>query len=168
MQKIIFGFSKHKGFAPMSWLIMLCERTEYSHAFIKIPLDNVKRDLIYQATGKGVYFIGKDLFKEHNIIVKEFEFEVSNESRRQLLQYAIDNSGKSYSLIQLIGLLCKRLCRKLFKRTINNPIKDKRNSFICTEIAAAGLKELGFPVEDDLDSIGLRELGEIIPKLKKG
>lgn len=152
----------------MSWLIMFFEKTNYSHAYIKIPLENVKRNLIYQATGKGVYFIGSELFKKNNETVVEYEFLVSNESRRNLLQYAIDNSGKSYSLIQLLGLAFKRCCSKFFKKKVKNPIRDKSNRFICTEIAAAGLKELGFPVDDDLDSIGLKELGEILPNLKRG
>lgn len=83
---MIVGFSRRKGLAPVSWLIMLCEGTNFSHAFIKVYSASLDRVLIYQATGSGVYFMGSTLFDKTAQVMEEYPIEVSEDARRKLLR----------------------------------------------------------------------------------
>lgn len=155
--KIKVGFSRHKGFAPIGWAIMAAERTKFSHAFIEIRSDSLDRNLIYHATGSGVYFIGETNFLDQNEVVESFEFEISDEGKKRLLQWAIDQSGKPYGKLQLIGIGIMRTAR-LFGVTIRNPFQNEGSRYICTELVARALYEAGLvKVCVDYDSWGLKE-----------
>lgn len=158
MSTIKIGFSKAKvGFPIIAWLIMLCERVPFSHAYIRVRSESLDRDLIYQATGSGVYFIGLPAFETHAQIIEEYSLEVSNEAKKKMLQWAIDTSGKPYGKLQLVGIGFKRLC-SLVGIKIGNPFKTGSGAYICTELAAQATEELGIPFGVDLDEVGLKEL----------
>jgi len=164
MEKIIVGLSKHKGFAPGSKIIQICEGTNFSHAYVKIESTSLERILIYQATGSGVNFIGLDKFEEHNQPMKEFVFEISSEAKKLGLQFAIDACGTQYSRLQLIGIALKRVAR-LFGFKIKNPISS--SGYICTELVSKFLNEVGlFDDSVDLNDIGLIELQSILESKK--
>lgn len=55
MSSARIGFSRHRGFAPLSWAIMAVERTNFSHVYIKFYSASMGRWLVYEATGKGVF-----------------------------------------------------------------------------------------------------------------
>ena len=158
MSKVYIGFSKSRvGLPIIAWLIMLCERVPFSHAYIRIRSESLDRDMIYQATGSGVYFVGLPAFELHSKIVEEYAFEVSDQARKKMLQWAIDTSGKPYGRLQLLGLGLKRLCSLVGIR-IGNPFKSGSGAYICTELAARATEELGIPFGIDLDEVGLKEL----------
>lgn len=158
---ITIGFSRHKGFAPLSWLIMLCERTKFSHAYIKIKSESLNRTLIYQATGSGVYFIGEEAFKLSSEVVEEYPLEVSPEHRIKLLQWAVDNSGKPYGKMQLLGLGVIRLV-KLFGLKINNPFSNGNKAYICCELVTEAIENIGLFPPTDLDKVDLRSIKAIV------
>ena len=155
------GFSRHKGFAPLSWLIMLCERAPFSHAYIKIRAESLDRNLIYQATGSGVYFVGSVLFDQSAQVVEEYEIPISDDSRRKLLQWCVDNSGKSYGHLQLVGIGLMRLAR-LFGWKISNPFSNGNSAYVCCELVAAALEDVGIAGPSDLDQVGLKETRDMV------
>lgn len=163
---IKIGFSKSAKKLPIiSWLIMLCEGTKFSHTYIRVHSDSLQRDLIYQATGTGVYFVGEIGFNESHHVVEEFDLGGSEEVKKALLQWAIDLSGKPYSHKQLLGIGIKRLF-KLFGKNIKNPFCDGNAAYVCTELVAEASKFFGEELEDK-DSLGLKEVYEHAQKLSK-
>lgn len=166
MAKIIVGFSRHKGFAPLSWGIQAIERTPYSHAYIKIVTESLNRTLIYQANNSGVWFIGEPAFLENNIAVEEYEFDISDSEKVKLLQFCIDNSGKKYAKLQLLGMFFCRIYKFFTGKECKNPLGDENRRFICTELVSAALNAVGFPKVEELDNIGLKELKERVEELK--
>jgi hypothetical protein len=144
---------------------MLCEGTKFSHTYIRVRSDSLSRDLIYQATGTGVYFIGSIGFDEEHEVVEEFDLGGTEEIKKVILQWAIDMSGRPYSHKQFLGIGIKRLF-KLFGRNIKNPFSDGNKGYICTELVAEAAKFLGEELKD-VDSIGLQEVYDHVVKLAK-
>lgn len=166
--KITIGFSTHKGFAPLSWLIMAAEHTNFSHAYVKVRSESLDRDIIYQATGAGVHFIGTTMFSQTAEVIEEYEVEIGEEDRVRFLQWAIDNAGKPYGRLQLVGLGLMRLA-KLFGFNIKNPFANGSTAYVCCELAAAALESVKLGPKfgyDDMDLNNLRDFIRIIGKKK--
>lgn len=162
---IIIGFSRARSkIAILSKIIMFAENTNFSHAYIKVYSKSLDRYLIYQATGSGVYFVGNNRFLSHSLPVEEYKFNISEESKIRLLQWAVDNSGKPYGKLQLLGLAIKRLAM-IFGFNIKNPLSDGSKAYICCELVAEAVKDFGPLIEEDLDSIGLVQLRDSIINL---
>mgnify|MGYP001571962652 CR=1 FL=1 len=151
---ITVGFSRHKGFAPISWIIMLCEHTPFSHAYIKVRSESLDRTLVYQATGSGVHFIGSAMFEESAQVIEEYEMPMPSEDRKKLLQWCVDNAGKPYGRLQVIGIGLIRLA-KLFGLRISNPFSNGNKAYICCELVTAALEHTGMAGPDDLDQVDL-------------
>jgi uncharacterized protein YycO len=129
----------------------------------------LQRDLVYQANGRGVFFIGLSQFKEVNSIVSEYEIKITNEGKTKLLQWCVDNSGKKYGFLQLAGIVLKRIMSGL-GFTINNPFSNATKQYICTELVYVALKEAGInlPRFEDLDSLGIKDLEQMVEVLSNG
>lgn len=158
---ITIGFSKHKGFAPLSWLIMLCEGTPFSHAYIKVHSASLDRNIIYQATGAGVNFVGEQLFDQSAQVVYEFKIPLEKASHNKLLQWAVDNAGKPYGHMQMVGLGLVRLAKLLGLR-IKNPFPNGTGSYVCCELVAAALEDVGIPGPSDLDLVDLNSALQMV------
>jgi hypothetical protein len=136
---------------------MLCEKTNFSHAYIRIHSESLDCDLIYQATGAGVNFVGTEVFDSHHQVVEEYEIKVDDETRKKLLRWAVANSGKPYGKLQILGLGIRRLVR-FFGWKIRNPFKNGNIAYVCCELVAAALGELGKPIQENLDDVDLLDL----------
>lgn len=158
---ITIGFSKHKGFAPLSWLIMLCEGTKFSHAYIKVRSKSLNRDLIYQATGSGVHFIGLSLFEQSAQVIEEYQIDISPEKQTKLLQWCVDNAGKPYGKLQIIGIGLIRLL-KPFGIKIKNPFSNGNAAYVCCELVVAALEDVGFSGPDELDQVDLNATRDMV------
>lgn len=154
--KIWVGFSKHRGFAPLGWLIMRCEGTNFSHTFVRVRSESLNRNLIYQANGSGVFFIGQEMFDRSNQVVEEYEIEVSDAAKVKFLQWAVDSSGKPYGHLQLVGLGMMRLA-KLFGLRIKNPFGNRDSAYVCCELVVEALETLGLAGPADLDNVDLQD-----------
>lgn len=157
---IIIGFSKPKKFNFFSKLIQFFERTPYSHVYIKIN-SSLDIDIIYQAGIHGVNFVGTDLFNLKSEVVYEYKISIDNDKKNDLLRFLIKNSGKPYSISQIIGLSLYNLFGiKLFK---NN---DKK--FICSELAAVILNFIGLDINlQNTDYISPKDIYNFISKNSK-
>jgi hypothetical protein len=139
MSKIVIGFSKPRKRMPFSWLIRKAYGTPYSHVFVSWRSDSLERDLVYQASGIAVNFIGLKAFDEINETIDRFEFDVDDILKKQMMQFAIDNAGKHYSLRAVFGLAVVRIAEWCGK-TIKNPFKDGTHTYVCSELVAGIIK----------------------------
>jgi hypothetical protein len=162
MSQVHILFSTQKAKVSFSSLIRLVERTPYSHVSILIKSDKLDRNLIYQANGHGVWFIGEPAFLDKNLVVDEFCFPLTEDQKTKLLQFAIDNSGKAYSFLQLIGIGCKYV-GKLLGLNCKNPFSDGNDRYICVELVAEAL-DIGTPCERE--EMGLKDLHDILQEKK--
>lgn len=148
MMKVKIGFSRPKKFALLSRLIRLYQgNTEFSHAFLSIPSESLNRTLVYEASYFFVHFVGRTLFEQRNFIFEEFEIEVNEQEKKELLQFCIDNCHKPYGIKTLFGILFN------IKKW-----KDGNEQFICSELVAKAMK-----ISND-DYITPKQLYEIIKK----
>jgi hypothetical protein len=160
MGKVYIGFSS--GNSILSWLIKKIERTPFSHVYVRLPSPYLERDLYFQASSVMVNIMGKPGFDRHSITLEEFEIEISEETKRKVWQFAIDNSGKPYGILQLVGIGMVRL-GQAFNKKWKNPFHDNQDSFICAEFVYDVLKEIiGADLTADPDSVGLKEIYEYI------
>lgn len=168
MEQIIVGFSKStKKFAWFSWLIRWIDKTEYSHVYIKFYSKSLERDIIYQASGSQVNFVGTKIFLTHNKIISEYSINIDSEIRKKMIQKAIDNSGIPYGIKEVLGLGLVRFS-SIFGKKIQNPFRDGANTFVCVELIAQDLKEAGLLNIEDTESITPRDLEPLIKELNNG
>lgn len=135
MNKVVIGFSKPLKFKPFAELIKLAFGTPYDHVYIKFQSNFFSRDLIYQASKLMVNFMGIKTFLEENIIIKEFEIELSDEQMQALIGFSIDNACKPYGMLEALGLGIVRLC-EIFGKKIKNPYGGGTQNYVCSVLAA--------------------------------
>lgn len=141
MSEIVIGFSRpsYKWPPPLfAYAIMLFDRSDFSHAYIRFHSDSYDRDLVYQASGLYVNFIGWKMFLSKEVIVKEFTITVSPEVKQTVIQFAIDNVGSPYALGTALGLVVVKVAA-LFGKKIKNPVSQKGH--FCSELAALVMKD---------------------------
>ena len=150
---------------------MKCEGTNFSHTFVRIRSKSIDRDLIYQATSSGVHFVGSVLFESSAQVVEEYQIPVSDEDRKRLLRWAVDNAGKPYGYLQLLGIGLIRLA-KIVGINIGNPFSNGDKAYVCCELVAEALQGLGILVSDKLDQVDLTVTRDIVRRtalaLRKG
>lgn len=157
MNTITIGFSTRKDFNLLSILIKLIERSNFSHAYVKLDLQNINRTLIYQASGLEVNFQNIDSFNSKETIVKEFKLSIPEDKHAELMQFMIDNVGVPYGIMQLLGILFI----KLFNLK-KNPFASKNNTEICCKLAAKVVEVVGIKIDKDLDTLDLNDLYSIL------
>lgn len=135
MEKLIIGFSRPNKFKIFAWLIMKIWKTPFDHVYVKFRSDYYDRDIIYQASGIMVNFMSPVIFAENNLIIDEFELDITSENKIKLMQFAIDNAGKPYGLKEGIGLVLIEIARH-FGKIIKNPFGDGSKTYVCSKLAA--------------------------------
>jgi hypothetical protein len=165
MDSIVVGFSKPKTWKPFSWLIMTGYGIPYDHVYIKFHSDSFDRDIIYQASELMVNFMGKQ-FTDANTIVDEFEVEITPENKLALIQFAIDNAGKPYGIMEAFGLAIVRIA-ELFGKKINNPFSNNGSTYVCSVLVGYILAQYaGIDVPDQTDNITPKEVYDYLMLIK--
>lgn len=141
MSKVIIGFSRPIKFKLHAWLIMKIDNSNFDHAYLRFHSDSLNRDIIYQAIGKGVEFIGNTLFLSINQPIEEYEIDIDDDQRTNLMQFCVDNSGISYGLLQVLGAGLVRILGKIHIN-INNPFGDGLKTEFCDEIVGRCLNQI--------------------------
>lgn len=156
MRTLIVGFSKPKSkFAIFGRLIMLYSRTPYSHCYISFP----DVELISQASKGMVNFMNKDVFLEHNVIVKEFDIPVSDVQFQQVKRYAMKTAGKKYSFLQILGILIADLLR-----LDRNPLDMNKQTFVCSEYLGQIFKMLSIKINKHISLVTPKDIYEKVNK----
>jgi hypothetical protein len=135
MNKMVIGFSKPRKFKPFAELIKFVFATPYDHVYLKFQSDFFSRDLIYQASKLMVNFMGSKTFLSENLIIDEFEIELTDEQMQALIAFAIDNACKPYGMLEAFGLGLVRVS-EIFGKTIRNPFGGGTQNYVCSVLAA--------------------------------
>jgi len=160
MSSIIIGFSKPRKLNLLSRIIMMFEKTPFSHVYIKIPNNYFKDCDIYQASKGMVNHIVEVNFLNYNISIKEFKLDVDSDNKFKIIQFLRARLGSPYSFKALIVIFLRRLGFKL------KTVSDKKESYICSELGARVLVHFGsVNIDVDLDLITPLQLFNILDKM---
>lgn len=141
--KIIFGFSTPKKERMLSKLIRSVEKRPFSHSYVRLE-DPFGNDIIFQASGLAVNICSLKNFLEVERIVEEYEIEIDDSMELELWNYIISRLGVSYSILQLVWILIKKITGAEIGH--NN---DK--AVVCSEESARVCVFLKRLIPDDLD-----------------
>jgi hypothetical protein len=157
MDSIIIGFSKPKKWKIFSWLIMTGYNIPYDHVYIRWYSSKLNRDIVYQASGMTVNFMGQQFF-DNNDVIEEFCIPITPGNKLAMVQFAMDNAGKPYGIKECFGLAWVRICQ-LFGKTIKNPFNADGTTYVCSELAGFLIQEYaGIEVDSDIADITPLEL----------
>ena len=139
MRKIFIGFSKPKNklFPIFSWAIRAFEQTKFSHVYVRHQT-KYGIEIVYQASGTQVNFENGDVFLNKAEVVREFEFEISDEAFDRYMFFALKNVGKPYSVLQVFGIALFSLFD--LKK---NPFSNGSKYYVCSELVSEILYEIG-------------------------
>lgn len=139
MKQITIGFSKSTSkLAIFSWLILWTQKTPYSHVYLKYNDDYLNKNMIYQASHTLVNYMSLPVFLSQEDVIQEFTFNVSDVVFKKWMEFAADNAGKPYGVLEIVGLALVGLL-SLVNIKITNPFKDAGETWICDQLVAAGL-----------------------------
>jgi hypothetical protein len=150
MKTIRVGFSTHKG--SFSWLIRTATASEISHTYLRIPVPQYNRDVIFQASGLVVNYTAGDVFAEHSEIIEEYEVDISDTQAALGERFRVTEVGKPYSMKQIVGFIGVIVARQVLNKKIPNPASDGNHSYVCVEVVAVciGLEDGESMTPEDL------------------
>lgn len=128
--KVKIGFSYQDKW--LSKLIRWATNSPVSHSYIRDISDS--EDLVIHAHGLNVSIVPYDIFSIDNKVVKEFEYDMDEQS----LSWLYDQTTKSYGVLTLLGFVWVMLGKKLGKQW-KNPFSDNNKSFVCSELVAKSI-----------------------------
>lgn len=141
MDSIIVGFSRPKAFfEPFSWLIRLFTWCPFSHAYIRYENTYANRNMVFQASGLKVNFMGQLMFDGEEDVYAEFNIPVSDATKLGVIQFAIDNVGTPYAIGQILGFPIVWFMA-MFGKKIKNPFYSGSNYF-CSELVCDVLNSI--------------------------
>jgi hypothetical protein len=137
VKQITIGFSRSsKWDAIFSWAIIAVQRTPYSHVYLKYLDTYLNREVYFQASHTLVNYMGEVTFLSQETVVNEFTFQISDAAFLEMQQFAIDNAGKPYGILEICGLGLVELA-SAFGIKINNPFKDAGQTWVCDQLVAS-------------------------------
>jgi hypothetical protein len=139
MKQITIGFSKSNSWdAVFSWLILLTQKTPYSHVYLKYT-DEVTNNIMYwQASHTLVNSMDSEVFLGQETVIQEFTFQVSDAAFVAWMDFCEEQDGKPYGVLEIFGLAAVQLA-SLVGIKITNPIREAGETWICDQVIAAGL-----------------------------
>lgn len=164
MDNIIVGFSRPKAFfEPFSWFIRFFYWSPFSHSYVRIQLEGLNEQIIFQASGLVVNFVGETVFDSKENICREFTFPIKD--KKALLQFAINQLGKPYSVTGVLGMMLVRF-GQLIGIKIGNPFKYDQSSDFCSELVSYVLETYeGIAIDQPVANLAPADLLEILAKL---
>lgn len=142
LDKIIIGFSRAKSpWKIGSKVIQEVEKRNFGHAYIRYKCPITDIEIVSQASHGYVNDMNYDVFKDQNIIVKEYEILCSSGDFINTIKFIKSNLGKDYSQFQILIIGLKKVLG--IKVESNN--RDKY--FICSEFGARVCQIVNLPLE---------------------
>jgi hypothetical protein len=135
MKNISVVFSKHKGFNVFSSLIMFGLKTPFSHVAIRMVDGDTAQTVYYQASGLAVNVVSEQQFMSTEQIIKTVDFSVSDKVFVSGKTFAINQLGKPYSVLAILGFALQILLGMAHIR-ISNPFKANGASWVCSQLGA--------------------------------
>jgi hypothetical protein len=168
MKKIIFGFSRPRKKKLFAEAIMEIDDNNFSHGYNKFILSRWDADIIYQSSGLRTNFMGGEYFREHNVEVEEYEFEVPDETEAAIGRICVSREGIKYPFKMVIGIGLVRILA-MVKIKIKNPFQSSDPDCIAEQghLIANGLK---IPVPFDFNNTTVKEFRDwlrTVPNMKR-
>jgi hypothetical protein len=137
MKQITIGFSRAcTKFPIFSWLIMLVQKTPYSHVYLKYQDEYLGQTMYFQASHSLVNYMSEAVFLAQETVVKEFTFNISDSCFLSTLQFAANQAGKPYGILEIFGLGIVDFAL-LFGVGVHNPFKDAGATWVCDQLVAS-------------------------------
>lgn len=137
---LIIGFSKPVKKSFHGWLIEKIDDAPFDHAYLRFTLDKIERDIVFQSIAVGVQLISIAEFQNKCSPVEEYELDLSEDQFITMFQFCIDNSGKPYGILNVIGLgFSKILCKLGIKKV--NPF-DRSGNYFCSQVVTQCLDNI--------------------------
>lgn len=163
MNKIKIIFSKHSKFNLFSSAIMFALNSPYSHVAIQLEDKETHQKIIYQASSLFINEVCLDKFLEESTIIQEKEFDISDDAYLRIKKCCVENLGRAYDLLGVIGFGIQILLGSVGIQ-INNILADSTKmwcSEFCTLVIEAGLqKEIA-----NEESVSPKDLDSIVQNL---
>lgn len=110
--------------------------------------------------------MGEETFLAQETVVKEFDFQVSDDSFLTVQQFAIDNAGKPYGTKELLGLALVQLA-SFAGMKMHNPFKEAGSTWVCDQLIAellATCENIVLPMPlDDMTPLDMFNLVSTLP-----
>ncbi len=157
--RIQFTRPKDDTFKIYSKAIQKFDGRDYSHVRFSFTARRQNVDLIYEASGDSVKFIGPEGAKFHEVVVvKEFYLDLSRDQRDQFINYFMTMCSVKYGKLQAIGIGVARVFG--LKR---NPFSRGKAHQVCSETVAIPLRDvLGIEFKKSLDLLTPRDIYEAL------
>lgn len=160
---------KSHTFPPiLSWLIRLFQWTpkdgipKFSHVRWRWFSSRFQEDLVYEASGSALKFVGSLVWPKYVEIVEVYEVDVTNEEKIAIIKWCIKHAGLKYARLGLIGLLYVILMKAIFRMRVKNPFKDGEYTQVCVEAIIRGLILVGIKTDIDPDSADLLDARNLL------
>lgn len=144
MRKVYICFSSPKKWKPFAELIKFADNTAYSHVYFEFHTNTLQYPLIYQASHTMVNFMGYEIFYSHNKMIKKYELEISDENYHRLMQFCVNNAGKPYPILQVVGIGIQKLLKCVGIKNSHNIFRNKDEQMVCSELADIILNNFWF------------------------
>lgn len=145
--KIYIGFSKPRKFKIGSELIRWWSGTNYSHVYIRFISNNIPSSVYHAAHGM-VHFRSFVKFKEENCVIKEYEIDITDKIKKEMLTHCMLLSGDSYGYVELLKIFLSDCFYSITGKQIG--FKDNKG-YICSELVGEFLsKKLGIVIKKPL------------------
>ncbi|MDZ4810750.1 MAG: hypothetical protein SGI96_21145 [Bacteroidota bacterium] len=146
-----------------SWAIRKFDKSQASHTCVIWYSNTAEEYIVYQAAEFSLHFVGYELFRQKNKMVRLFETEVTDNAYRAVMKYCLRKAGTRYGLKSVIGVGLK----KIFKLK-NNPFADGEKTQFCSETVGYIIKDvIGFRIDQDFEAIGVRQTLDIMIEYKE-
>ena len=160
MKTLAIEFTRPKKgcFAILSQVIRAVQGTKYSHVRLRWT-NTTGRDVIYEASGSHVKFIGELAQPQAPVeIMEAFELNLTIDQYRSLVDMCMRYAGLKYGKLQIVGIGLVTLFR--LKK---NPFADGKRSQVCSELVGRFLQEVvKIDIKFDLDIAGPKEINLVL------
>lgn len=140
MKNISIIFSKRTQFNLFSQAIMWGLKTPYSHVAVKMVDGDTGQVVYYQASGLNINCISEKEFLAVETIVYEKKIQCSDSVFAKGKSFAIDQLGKPYSILSILGFALQILLGMVYIK-IGNPFRADGQQYVCSQFAGAYIEE---------------------------
>lgn len=163
---VIIGFSRPNSFKLHGLLIEKIDDAPFDHAYMRVTMSKIDRELIFQSIAVGVQIVSEKQFRSISTPVEEYALDITDEQFINLIRFCIDNAGKPYGILDVIGLGIARILQKLGLKA-KNPFNQGNKNAFCSQLIAEALKNIDpndFNI--DPDNVSPRNLRDLLVQLK--
>lgn len=134
--------------------------TKYSHVLARWDGARGSVDVVWEAAGSGIRFLGPIAHKNKYKVVSQYNIELSKIEYHRLIEYTHKYAHVEYGYVQLVGMLIARIFRMS-----RNPLSSGESAQVCSEAVGGLLRYVkGWDININLDVYGPDKLEYYLQK----